>query len=472
MRACQSPGRVPRDAPFASSRPGAATRDYKPVRKVLIAVVLLGVVVVVAGVLVPLAASTPALRARVLALASAASGRTVEASDVDVAPFFSSLRLRDLRVSNPSGFGDEPMLEAESITLDVGPIALLRGRLVGELRGSGVTARVVERGDRTNLDDLGGEQDPAAAQDGVPMDLAVDLEDSILVVEREGSDTLRLEGVGLETRLRDEGAIAQPVTLRVDALERGGLRLRDVRLEALGREGRWEIKDLRAEFAGGGTLRGRGSFDPDGGWSLDLDAERVALDEHFRILGSAMLPLLAGAGPSLDGVLDGTWSLRGSGFTWEEVRRSLAGRGSVHVTGLEAPADAAALRLARMAGAARGAYTLRDGTARFGIENGWMRFETLRGRVGDLPLTLDGRVSLGGELDLVADLAPLARRIGEGPLQRVAGKADRLPVRIGGTVTAPRITAPGTRDLEQTIEKGLERGAKDALQDALKRIAP
>ncbi|MHC4165100.1 MAG: AsmA family protein, partial [Planctomycetota bacterium] len=410
--------------------------------------------------IMPLLANTEAGRQRVAQVLGRAFGREVTLGGLNVGFLYATVKVEELAIANPEGYPPGPMLTASHLKLDSSFRHLLTGVVQGGLAGEGVHLHILRRGGGTNLDGLigGGSKDGGEPPD---LDLSMELEGSRLTVEDlDTGEKLVLAGVGLVMRLTNRAGVRDAgLRIHVDEIERAGVTLRDLEIDAR-HAGDWlKLEKLAARLPGRGTLSGAGRLRVQGGdeWKVKLDARNVGIEEDMLPLVGAVYPLAADARGEIGGELHAEFDVSGHGLTWSTIRPTLAGSGRVSLTELTLPQASVLARIAHLAGREEGAVGLNNAGAQFQIQEGWLEFQRLSASGEQVRYDLDGRVSLAGELRLTMDLMPLVKRFGGGDTYRkVARYVDRLPMRIEGTTVQPQLKAPRAEDLlKDVLEKKL-----------------
>jgi len=429
----------------------------------------IGILLVLACVVLyvmPLLANTEAGRRRVAQVLGRAFGREVTLGGLNVSVFHATVKVEELAIFNPEGYPPGPMLTASHLNLDSSFRQLLAGVVQGGLVGEGVHLRILRRGGGTNLDGLisGGSGDGGEPPD---LDVSMELEASRLTVEDlDTGEKLVLAGVGLVMRLTNRAGVQDAgLTIHVEAIDRAGVTVRDLEIDARYEEDWLKLEKLAARLPGRGTLSGAGRLRVQGGdeWSVKLDAKDVGLDEDMLPLVGTVYPFAADARGEIAGELQAEFDVNGNGLTWSAIRPTLAGTGQLSLTGLTLPQASVLARLAHLAGREEGAVALNNAGARFQIRDGWLEFQRLSASGEQVRYDLAGRVSLTGQLQLTMDLMPLVRRFGGGDTyQKVARYLDRLPMRIEGTTARPQLKPPRAEDLlKEAVEKNLGKELED-----------
>jgi hypothetical protein len=414
----------------------------------------------------PLILNTEAGRNKVASVLSSALDRQVTLGDLDVGLFFSSVTVGDLTVANPEGFPEGRLFAARKLHLEIGIRKLLQGRVEGEVTGEGVQLHILQQGDRTNLDGLA---EPKESETEGGPDLQVDLriDDADLVVEDlDRNEKLSLERVGLEVSLSNRaGRQDADARLRIGVMERGGVRIRDLEARLVQEGDLLRLRKLQATVGEEGRLSGSGSLPlkGDAEWQVELEATDVAIEGGVQRLVRSLFPLTASARAPVEGRFQGNFQLRGSGKTWEHIKPTLRGNGTVRLTALHVPPGTLVTMLAQWAGREDTTLALNDAGAQFDIAGGWIRFQRLSARGDEVRYDLQGRVSLDGKLELTMDAMPLLERYGGKTHREVSRYLDEIRVPIRGTVSRPRPKLPRVQDLLAGVSKGV-------VEDALERI--
>jgi hypothetical protein len=140
------------------------------------------------------------------------------------------------------------------------------------------------------------------------------------------------------------------------------------------------------------------------------------------------------------------------------VKPSLAGTGTLRLHDVVLPKGSLLLTLAGLIGRdVNEPWALGASTIEFGIGAGWVTLVKVTAEGVATSLPISGRVSLDGELDLSADLMPLVPLFGGGVYASVANVATSLPVRITGTVEAPKLAPPSVSDVGKSLLGGVIR---------------
>ncbi|MHC4548776.1 MAG: AsmA family protein [Planctomycetota bacterium] len=410
----------------------------------------------------PMLANTEAGRNRLASVLSRAFDREVALGGLKIGFLYSSVDVEKLRMANPKGYPQGAMLEAERLELDTGLKDLLGGLVRGSLEGSRLHLHVIRKGGGTNLDGLvrGGSSEEGG--DTPDLDLSLELRDSRLTVEDlDKGDKLVLDGVGLTMRLTNrQGVQDAGLQIRVRAIDRGGLHVRELEIDARQAGEFLELDRLRGLLSGEGELSGTGRLRVRNGdeWNVKLDAKNVALEEDMMPIVGALVPFAAKAGGQVTGRLNANFEVRGNGLTWEAMKPTLAGTGRAALTDLALPAEAMLAQIAHLAGREAGGVALNDAGAQFQVSRGWLEFQRLSASGGQARYDLAGRVSLDGQLELTMDIMPLVKQFGgAGAYREAARYVEKIPVRIGGTATKPRLKAPRAEDFaKDALGKGLE----------------
>jgi hypothetical protein len=413
--------------------------------------------------------------------------------------FYASIELKEFRIANPEGYPEADLFQAGGIKLDVPLWDALKGHFQGNLKADGLEVLFQRKGNGSNLDGIGGAKgggaggppsdpkpeekptegpkppEPQEQKKAPDLDLALELTNSKVTIEDlDKGEKLVLEGVGVWMKISNRAdSRASGLKIRVSSIDRGGLHVRDLQIDAK-EDGSWlDLEKIEAHLQGQGQVKGSGRLQFKGGdaWNAKFDAVGVKLDADMMPIVGSLFPLAAKAEGHADGQLDASFDVRGEGLTWEAIRPTLGGKGSVALTGLTLPAGSVVAKLSEFAGRPAGGIQLKDAGAGFDISDGWIGFHTLKANADDVNYELGGRVSLAGRLDLKMDLMPLVKRFGGGDAYKEASKhVDKIPVTIQGTSTKPEFGLPRKEDLlKGLVEKAVEGGLLDKLKDDKKK---
>ncbi len=419
-----------------------------------------------------------------------ALGRNVEIGELDIGWFFTSLSLEKLRIANPDGWPDGDFLRADSVALDTKFQKLVSGVVKGSLEGSGLNIHILKRGDATNLDGLGnsgnegkqkeeekegggGKEDGGDKDDGGPeLDLTLELTDSTLIIEDlDKNEKLVVEGVGLSMQMSngdDQSNVA--LKIRVKQIDRGGVKVRDLVIDARQDGDFLQLDKLAALLPGKGKLSGTGALRVRGGndWRVQLKADTVGLSNDMMPLVSAMYPLASSASGQLDGILDASFELSGNGLTWDAMKPTLTGDASIKLSHMNLGEKSVIGMISTLAGRSegKGPMAINNAGAAFKVENGWLHFNRLSASGDKARYDLAGKVSLDGQLDLTIDALPILKRFGGGSYKEFVGRLKSFPLPIRGTTAKPKLKAPKAKDLLRGNLGGLlKEKAKKALGD-------
>jgi len=430
-------------------------------------------------VLVPLLINTDKGRHQLETELGKALHRKVTIGGLDVGFFFSSLEILDLRIANPEEFGPGNVIEADRMAMDAKLSQLLSGVIEGRLSGTGLRVHVIKDKGKTNLDGMGGApkekpEEPKEAHKIPKLDLGLSLAGGQLTIEdREKNESVVVNGMSAEMRFTN-GAAGQDLTmkLRIADLENKTLRITDMQMDARQAGDYLDLENLRATMPGQGKLEGTGRMRLRGGddWKVDVAARDVGIDNDILPFVATVYPFAAKAGGQVKGMFDAEFHVEGHGLTWETTKDSMTGTGKLSIGGLGLPADSMLVEIARLAGAKDGAVTLDDAGAQFGIKGGWIEYTSLTAAQKETRYDLTGKVSLDGKLALGMDLLPLVEKFGGGDVYKDASKyVDKLPLTIGGTVSAPKLKAPDLKALARGAIGNAVNEQAGGLLDKLKK---
>jgi hypothetical protein len=441
---------------------------WRLVKWLFLICVLLLLIVFVGG---PFLLSSEPGRKSIEGMLGSALGRDVTLGRLDIGLFYQSLKLDDLEIGNAEGFPAGSFLRASDLKLDASLKEVMKKHLQGNVYGSGIDLLIQRKGGTTNLEGLGGTKKREGAGEVPDLDLSLQLTDSKVTIEDlDKNEKVVLDGVGLWMQLSNRADRRDTnLRIRIDSLERGGIHVRDLELKAKEAEGWLDLEQVEAHLAGQGKLSGNGRLQLRDGdaWQLRLDAQGVKLSEDVMPVVGSIFPLAAKAEGQADGQLNATFDVNGKGLTWEAIKPTLLGTGQVTLTNVELPAGSVLAMVSQFAGRPPGAVQINDAGAVFGVQQGWISFNRLSANTHEARYDLAGRVSLDGQLDLSMDLLPLAKLFGGGTYKDVAKRVNKIPIRIGGTSSAPKFALPKADDLLKGLaEKALE----DELGSALEKL--
>ncbi len=426
-----------------------------------------------------------------------ALARPVSIGKLDVGMFYASIELEQLAIKNPEGYPAADFFKAGGLKLDVPLWEAMKGHFQGTLKGEGLEVLIQRRGGGSNLDGIGGaksggaggpkespkpsepkspEQKPGGTEEGPDLDLALELTNSKITVEDlDKGEKLVLDGVGFWMQLTNRADQRNTgIKIRVNSIDRGGLHVRDLLLDAKESGGWLDLEKIEAHLAGGGQLKGNGRLQLRDGdaWQVKLDAVGVKLTDDLMPIVGSLYPLAAKAEGQADGQLDAAFDVRGNGLTWEAVKPTLLGKGQVTLTGLNLPSGSVVAKLAEFAGRSPGGVQINDAGAEFGVSQGWLQFNRLSAKTHEARYDLAGRVSLEGQLDLTMDLMPLVKTFGGGNTYReVSRRVDKIPVGIKGTSASPKFALPKAEELLKGVaEKTAEEKLGGLLEDLKKKV--
>lgn len=390
---------------------------------------------------------------------SEALGREVRIADYEVDPR-GHLTLRGVDIGNPEGWDGAPMLHAPMIDLDVALGDLLDREIAGVLSAQDVELRIVRRDGVTNLHGI---LRPSAGAGTEPIDLHLDVaivSATVTIDDRDRDNTFVLEDVDVRVLVAngadEQSAAAQVKIARIDLR---GVPVKDVSMavRAVGTD--VAIDDVKATVGTKGVLTGSGKLllADDRDWTANVTLVDVDLDEDVRRVVAAVYPPLSTTveQTAATGSIGAELVLSGTGVHWSQVKPTLAGTGTLRMHDVVLPKGSLLLTLAGLIGRdTNEPWRLGASTVEFGVGDGWITLVkvTAEGIATSLPIS--GRVSLDGALDLDADLMPLVPLFGGGVYASVASVATSLPVRIEGTVEAPKIAPPSVADVGKSLLGG------------------
>ncbi len=377
---------------------------------------------------------------------SAASGRMVKLGRVDVG-VLGGVSLRELRIGS-AGSLEDPWLQVDDASIDVGLVSLLRGRVqVSTVTAQGVHVRLLRRGDGSlELVDLLSPAEPShQAKPRVT----------------EGSEDAESSENGLEV-------VARNVTVVV-VDEPTGTTLEFTKIAARGTcaKGRARIVELHGEL-NGGSVELAAQVECDGSeprYEGQLRLRDVALDSRMKAL-AYLVPVCAGMDESLEGKLALDLYLQGEGADRASLRRSLVGNGRLALDPVRL--DGSKL-LAQVGKFTEAAPVGRVGSVRTGlaIRNGRVISDDLTLDVFTAPFVLVGWTGFDGRLDYrlqpeatTEKLPARARELLTELNVSVEGLTD---VRIQGTLDSLLVTCDG-------VPLGDPKSSEDRLREIGRRL--
>lgn len=395
-------------------------------------------------------------------LLSQALGRTVTIGSLDVDPR-GHVALGEVVIANPSGFEGDPLLHATTIEIDVAPEELLSGKIVGVARAEGITLRLAKQGEVTNLDGLVRPRGSTTRTVDLHLDLVIEGA-SLLLEDVDRRQALPLTGVDVRLLLsnRDDAKLAE-ATLAIAEVGLAGLPVRNVAMTLRSQGGTVVMEDLTGRIGERGTITGTGTLfvEDERDWRFSVTAKDVDLDADVRRLCQAVFPALVTPvdATAATGSVGATIDVEGKGMHWVDIRPTLAGSGTLELHDVRLPRGSLLLGIAALVGRPDEAWTLDQMTVAFNVADGWIVLPQTTTQGKPLGLAISGRVSLTGELELVADLMPLVATFGGGAYAVIARGATSLPLRIGGTLDNVEIKPPTMRDAATSLLGGALRGA-------------
>lgn len=383
-------------------------------------------------------------RARIVTRLTAASGRPIVLGKLHVG-MFGGLHLGDLTVASPKAASD-PWLKVGDARINVSLVQLLCGQVdPTDLRIDGLTLRVVRRADGTfEMADSSPTARPPGTHDPSgdtcePSSLHFSLTNAKVTVVDEPTGT-KLELKGVEGRGVWEGR-------------------------------RTTIHELRGTL-NGGRVELAATLDrtaPSPAYDGQLRIEQVTLDPDMNFL-CYLAPVLAGKPAGLEGRLDLNVYVRGTGTGRDDLRRTLAGRGSITLDPIRLDGSPLLADLVDVLGLPPKG---RVGSARsdFTIKQGRVVTDPLKVDLGRVPLELTGWTDFDGRLayrlraerltdrlpdqardlltDLRIDVGDVTNVEVRGDLNRVSVTLDGRPLRQ--TVGAPNEREKKLRDLSRKV---------------------
>jgi len=435
----------------------------KALRWVKRLVILIVVLVVVALFGVPALLSSDWGRGRLEEGLSRALRRDVTIESISIGFLFQSVEAEGVRMAHPDDFPEGDTFAAGFVAFETSWSDLMEGRLRGYLRGKQVELNVLQRGDRTTLDGLGGDGEPSEGETP-PLDISVLLTDcSVTYHDLVSDQKTQIVGLDVDVRLQSEkNSNRGKLHIRAPELRHGPLVVKNIEILARVDPEALTLHDLRGTIGGAGELSASAKFDLGAtkNWSAKVSANSVAIDEALMPLVATLYPFASAAEGQFEGNLMASFDVTGSGMTWAAARPTIAGKGEIKLADLRLPEQSVAGQLASLAGGGADALSLNDTGAQFSIANEWLNFQRLSASGKEARYDMSGRVSMDGELDLTMDLLPLVKLFGGGAYEDARKYVDKLPVKIQGTTTKPRLRAP---DAASLAGNALEKEARKRL---------
>ncbi len=389
-------------------------------------------------------------RERLAALLSESLGRQVVIGAVDVNGD-GTVVLRDVEVGNPLAWDGAPMFTAASIDIDVALEELLDRELVGQVEATAIDLRVIKQAGSLNLAGLVPRR--AAGGDPIDLHLAVVIHAARVTLDDLDRDHHAvLDGVDLRVLLSNrDGSREAQANVEIARIDLHALAIEQVAFVASASNDKVALSELSARLGKSGRLQGAGEVFLRGeqGWSFDLEATDVDLDDEVRPVVAAFYPPIASGADAIgaSAQVGARVSLGGTGLHWEQVKPSLAGRGRLALANLQLPATSLLLAIAELAGRPSGPFSLESVAVEFSLANGWIALDRISADEHTVALPVTGRVSLAGELDLKVELMPAVRAFGGGAYAKLAQITTSIPVRVGGTLAAPKLRPPSAGDI-------------------------
>jgi AsmA protein len=246
----------------------------------------------------------------------------------------------------------------------------------------------------------------------------------------------------------------------------------EVGVQATG--GRIEVKPLSASLY-------RGSFS--GGASVDAGNNHISL--KGKLEGVAIGPLLKDTldNDLLEGRGDVALDVQTSGATVAAMKKALSGSATVSLRdgALKGINLGEAMRKARALAGSKSTEEHAGGTgertdfaeilASFVIKGGIAHNEDLAARSPLLRLSGSGNIDIGANaIDYLAKASLVATSSGQGGPDAAGLRAVTVPVKISGTLDAPRFRADLGAAVGGTVKQRAEEKVKDAVQDRLRGL--
>jgi hypothetical protein len=225
------------------------------------------------------------------------------------------------------------------------------------------------------------------------------------------------------------------------------LEFHDVEAQGTWRPGLAAIQELSGQL-NGGWFELAAQLDRSGAtpaFEVHARAQRVALDVGMGAL-RYVVPVFTGNPASIDGQLDLNVYLRGQGATAEELKRTLAGQGTIAIDLIQLDGSKLIAELAslwplpprRRVGSVR---------SRFAVGRGRIANEELTLQVGQVPILLSGWTDFEGQLDYQIQPDGLPTRLPRAArdlLAELPVNFDQLPsLHVQGTISALEVRLDG-----------------------------
>jgi AsmA protein len=344
---------------------------------------------------VVLVAPTAWARGLLVSVLEARSGRGVHLDGLKVR-WFGGIELTNLEIASPRTTND-PWLRAAELRLEGGLTQLFLGKLEPRsVHVDGVTLRVLRRGDGT-------------------LELADFLEPD---VEPPSPSNRRHRAPG-RVRIR---ILTGNLTV-IDESSKTRLHFQNVEASAVRQGRRVTIGELHGTL-NGGPFHLTGELDRTGDvprFEGRLRASDVVLDDGMNMVRYAV-PVLAGASLHLKGHLNSDLFLTGEGDSWQDLRRSLAGHGSIALNPIDldgAPVLSELSKIGELTRQGRQAAIHSD----FVIKDQRISTDHFTVDVGRVPMTLSGWTDFDGRLDYKINLTALNDRL-PGQAKRFLGELN------------------------------------------------
>lgn len=399
----------------------------------------------VAWALIVLLAPTGWARARLVARLEAATGRVVRIGSVRLG-WTGHLRVAHLSFAERSNPGD-PWLYVADARVDVHLGQILLGCCApGEVAVDGLSLRVWRRADgRFEFGDLA--RCPASSGTAVEAEQRPDLFPAFHVRVTDAS--IRYLDEAADVRLDLRGVVA-----------RGSYRALAV-----------QVDDLRGDLNGGPfRLAARLTRDPKAPrFAAEVQARRVHLDRGLNVV-DALVPLVGRPGVTAGGLLNARLAVHGQGSTAAEVRRTLAGHGSVVLDPIDLDGSRILTELRTL-----GEWPREDHVgsvaSNFVVERGRVTTDDLTIRASKVPFIVAGWADFDGRFDYTTRVDKMVAALPRDAQAVMAGLqinlAELTDLRIEGAGDDVRLTLNG-----RPLEDGSHPAGGDRLRhrDAARRI--
>lgn len=351
------------------------------------------------------------------------------------------LELEGVRIGSPPSFAGRPLLGAGSIQLAPGWIDLACGRVTGTFVAADVRVAIDKRGGLTNAHGLGKRRERGSER---VLDLEVTLVDAqVDVTDLDLRESLSLQGINatLQVSNRDTEHDAADLVLDAKRIRIRGVGIDDVHAELNVTPRRVQLGSFKGRVGQHGVVRAGGelSIESQTPWRAVLEAEGVKIDEDVFGAVAAFYPGIAGSADIPDGTVGLSLDVRGRGL---RASGALEGTLELELESIRFARQSLFAQLLVLAGRGDVVPGLDRVQVRGTFANGWFVFDAIETKPADILPEVQGRVSLGGALELNVELRPLLTALDAGHRDALLDLTTSFPVRVEGTVAQPSIGPP------------------------------